>query len=252
MRAVYQRCPKCGHAPMPVDQALPAACPACGVVLAKVGQAFTRRVPASAGVEDSDIDDERHSLPELLLHTPGPPNTVRTTLHAALLAAFAVWGLVLIAQDYRNAEIMQSFLHGPLLVFHEAGHVLFSFLGHWMTVAGGTLMQLAMPLVLSVALLWKRRDPFGAAVGLWFFGVSLLDVAPYIYDAFAPQLMLLSGQTGEEGGHDWIELLGSAGRLGQARALGAAVHHMGAVVVLGALVWAGLVLRGEIADVRSN
>jgi hypothetical protein len=30
------------------------------------------------------------------------------------------------------------------------------------------------------------------------------------------------------------------------------VHHMGAVVVLGALVWAGLVLRGEIADVRSN
>jgi hypothetical protein len=240
---------------MPADQALPATCPACGVVLAKVGQAVSRShwpVRTAVQVPDPGSDDERPSLPELLLHTPGPPDSVRAALHAALLAGLTVWGLVLIAQDFRSGEIMQSFLHGPLLVFHEAGHVLFSFLGHWMTVAGGTLMQLAMPLVLSVALLWKRRDPFGAAVGLWFFGVSVLDVAPYVYDAFAPQLMLLSGQTGEEGGHDWIELLGSAGWLGQARALGAAVHHLGAVVVLGALVWAGLVLRHEITQARSD
>lgn len=33
----YPVCPKCGHAPLPADQALPAACPACGIVLAKFG-----------------------------------------------------------------------------------------------------------------------------------------------------------------------------------------------------------------------
>jgi ribosomal protein S27E len=43
----YASCPKCGHAPLPHDQALPAACAACGVVLAKTtwdGRAATLAV----------------------------------------------------------------------------------------------------------------------------------------------------------------------------------------------------------------
>ena len=32
-------------------------------------------------------------------------------------------------------------------------------------------------------MLRKNRDPFGAAIALWLFGVSMLDVAPYMYDA---------------------------------------------------------------------
>ena len=50
---MFTRCPKCGHGPLPADQALPAACPACGVILAKVAQAL-REVAAessSSGVD---------------------------------------------------------------------------------------------------------------------------------------------------------------------------------------------------------
>jgi predicted nucleic acid-binding Zn-ribbon protein len=36
---MFTLCPKCGHSPLPADQALPAACPACGVILAKVALA---------------------------------------------------------------------------------------------------------------------------------------------------------------------------------------------------------------------
>ena len=44
---MYTRCPKCGHAPLPQDQASPAACPACGIILAK----FAVRAAAAAAAQ---------------------------------------------------------------------------------------------------------------------------------------------------------------------------------------------------------
>lgn len=94
-------------------------------------------------------------------------------------------------------------------------------------------------------MLVKNRDPFGAALGLWLVDVSLLDVAPYVYDALHPQLVLLGGHTGEEGGHDWVYLLGEAGLLKRAQGLGWLVHKLGALVVLVSIAWAGWVLRQQ-------
>jgi hypothetical protein len=159
-----------------------------------------------------------------------------------LWVVFALWGVVLIRLDHRTGEIFTSFLHRPLLIFHEAGHVLFIPLGDWMAVAGGSLMQLIVPAVLAGALLLKNHDRFGASIGVWFFGVSLLDLAPYIYDALVPQLTLLNGETGEAGGHDWIFLLSSMGWLAKAHFLGGLTHKLGALVVLGASAWGALVL----------
>jgi hypothetical protein len=119
-------------------------------------------------------------------------------------------------------------------------------------VLGGTLGQLLMPLVLAGALLLKNRDPFGASVGLWLVGVSLLDVAPYMYDALHPQLMLLSGATGEEGGHDWIYLFTSMGLLPRAQAIGAAVHKLGALLVLASLAWGAAVLWRQHARIAGD
>ena len=176
-------------------------------------------------------------------HVPERVDATAFWLRVVLLAGFATWGVVLIRLDYRDGEIMQAFLHPALLVFHEAGHVIFRAFGEWIMVLGGTLGQLLMPLLLAGALLFKNRDPFGAAIGLWFFGVSLLDVAPYMYDALEPQLMLLSGRTGEEGGHDWIYLFTSMGLLAKAQLLGGLTHKLGALVVLLSLAWGGWMLR---------
>jgi hypothetical protein len=160
-----------------------------------------------------------------------------------MLAVFAIWGLWLLAQDHRDGSMFRSFVHLPLLVFHEAGHVLMRPFGEWLTAFGGTLGQLTMPAVLAGALWRKNRDPFGAAIGLWLFGVSVLDVAPYVYDAWHPQLMLLSGKTGEEDeGHDWIYLLDSVGLLRRAHGLGLLLRLAGGSIVLLALAWATTVL----------
>lgn len=188
-------------------------------------------------------DDPDSGWAQAVWHVPERVDMTAFWLRVVLLAGFSAWGVMLMRLDYRVGEIAQAFLHGPLLVFHEAGHVIFRPFGEWITVLGGTLGQLLMPLLLASALLVKKRDPFGAAVGLWFFGVSLLDVAPYMYDALEPQMMLLSGRTGEEGGHDWIYLFTSTGLLAKAQMIGGLTHKLGALTVLLALVWAGWILR---------
>ena len=219
---------------------MPVACPACGVILAKVANA--RRAPPRmrrAAPEDAAASP---GLRRWLLQVPDRVDAVRWWLRVALLAGLAAWGVWLISLDYRSGEIGASFLHGPLLLFHEAGHVIFSPFGEWMMFLGGTLGQLLLPAIIVVAFLWKNRDPFGAAVGLWLLGVSLLDVAPYMYDALEPQLMLLSGSIGEDGGHDWIYLFESLGLRPRAQTFGALTHKVGALLLLLALGWAAWVL----------
>lgn len=243
MPSPYTRCPKCGHCPLPADQALPAACPGCGVILSKVGQTPRRTPPRQD--EEPAWQDVAPRWTVLLTHVPDRVDAMRFWLRVAILAGLVLWAWALIGFDYRTGEMGASFIHRPLLVFHEAGHVIFMPLGEWMTIMGGTLGQLLMPMIMSGALLIRNRDPFGAAVGLWFFGVSLLDVAPYMYDALQPQLMLLSGTTGEDGGHDWIYLFTSMGLLPKAQLIGGLTHKAGALVVVLSLAWGAWLLRRQ-------
>ncbi len=196
--------------------------------------------------------DSKPTADNLLLNTSAHVDPFTFWPRVALWVGFAIWGVMLIAQDYRTGELGSSFIHRPLLVFHEAGHVVFRLFGQWMMVLGGTLGQLIMPAILAAALLIKNRDPFGAAIGLWFVGVSLLDVAPYMYDALRPQLMLLSGMTGEAGGHDWIYLFSSIGLLQKSPFIGGLTHKLGAMTVILALGWGAWVLRLQYARIHAE
>jgi len=238
----HTNCPKCGHSPLPADQALPATCPACGLVLAKYAQAL--RTPAKNGHswESEEESNWPAKVKEVLFYVSPDANALHVWGRALLLVFFSVWGIRLIGMNFRDGEMGTSFLHSPLLVFHEAGHAIFRIFGEFIMVFGGTLGQLVMPAILMTALLVKNRDPFGASIGLWLFGASVLDVAPYVYDALDPQLMLLSGTTGEEGGHDWIYLLKATKLLNKAQTLGWIVHKLGAAIVLLSIVWGSTVL----------
>lgn len=239
---------------------MPASCPACGVVLAKVAQVMEEDAQVLGAVTNrrkvhshhTDVtDDHPFSVLSYLLFTPERVDPMVFWTRVMLLAGFALWGCVLVAQDYRTGEMGSSFIHRPLLIFHEAGHVMFRLFGQWMMVLGGTLGQLIMPAILGGTMLIKNRDPFGGAIGLWFVGVSVLDIAPYMYDALHPRLMLLSGTTGEEGGHDWIYLFSSLGLLQKSQFIGGLTHTLGALTVILALVWGGLVLRLQHARIHA-
>jgi hypothetical protein len=163
-----------------------------------------------------------------------------------LLIALLAWWTVRFAVHPLDGELTaDSFLHLVNLPFHEAGHILFSPFGSFLTSLGGSLMQLLVPIacVLSFA---RRHDWFAACVCGWWAGQNLIDLAPYIADARALQLVLLGGGTGAEvEGHDWEAILQTLGWLHLDRRLGMAAHVSGSVVMAGTLVAAAwLVVRG--------
>lgn len=99
---------------------------------------------------DTDLnDDHQSSVLSYLLFTPERVDTMAFWSRVILLAGFALSGFILIAQDYRAGEMGSSLIHRPLLIFHEAGQVMFRLFGDWMMVLGGTLGQLIMPAILG-------------------------------------------------------------------------------------------------------
>ena len=67
-------------------------------------------------------------------------------------------------------------LHLSVILFHEAGHVLFAPFGEALRIAGGTLGQLLVPLACAVSL-QRRGDNFGAAICLAWMSMSGMDAS---------------------------------------------------------------------------
>ena len=134
-------------------------------------------------------------------------------------------------------------LHAVHLIFHEAGHVIFSWFGQFMGVLGGSLFQVLIYLIWFVAARWWGNDAFAAALCLWLAGTSLVDVAPYINDARSLQLTLLGGGTGREvEGHDWEYILTALNLLRQDIYISRWVLSAGRWLMSLSLLWATAVL----------
>ena len=245
MAITFKQCPKCGHECGSNNVATPEQCPACGLYFAKWA-ARKSFVPPSLQTEDNADDLEtprwRDQIIDRVLYVPDSVSSAQVWGRAAMLALLLIWGIRMAGMDYRDGEMGQSFMHNILLPIHEAGHMLFMPFGEFMMILGGSLFQILFPLIIAGALLWTNRDACGAAIGLWWASVSLIDLAPYIYDAKVPQLMLLGGHTGEDGPHDWIYLLGEFGKIQRSQVYGAWAHHAGVVCMVLSLAAAALAL----------
>ena len=163
-----------------------------------------------------------------------------TVGRAALLALLAWWTARFVPHPLDAGRIIDSFLHLINLPFHEAGHMIFSPLGEFMTILGGSLFQIIIPVVCAVAFA-RQQDWFSTSVCLWWAGENLVDLGPYIADARALQMPLIGGQTGAEVyGHDWEAILERLGWLHLDHAIGIGAHIAGSVVMVGSLalgVW---------------
>jgi hypothetical protein len=181
---------------------------------------------------------------ELLVPDAEPPSLWALLGRGALLAIVGAYGWWFHWATMGELGETPKFIHLINTPFHEAGHVIFGFFGNrFLTVAGGTIGQLLMPLVLFVACRWKNSDAFAAALGLWWFGQNLVDCAPYINDARMLQLTLIGGGTGQEvEGHDWEYLLTELGWLHQDVYIARWVLRAGRWTMALALLWAAVVL----------
>jgi hypothetical protein len=113
-----------------------------------------------------------------------------------------------------------------------------------MATLGGSLLQVLVPLICSVAFLTRHLNPFGASATLWWTGQNFIDVAPYINDARAQQMILLGGVTGRDapGYHDWNNLLSRLGLLHLDHSLAKLAHFTGSLLIVLALAWGGYLL----------
>jgi hypothetical protein len=168
-------------------------------------------------------------------------NLIRTIF----LILLGIYSLQFFTWDV-NGDVMNAFIHGPNLIFHEAGHVLFMPFGDFLSILGGSMFQILLPLGLTYVFYFREENPFAASVTLWWVGQNLTDVALYISDAGARSLPLIGGMSEEA--HDWGNLLTMMNLLEYDHALGIFTHYIGMIVMLVGLVWGGYIcLREHIA-----
>jgi len=170
--------------------------------------------------------------------TRSPQRYLRLAL-VALLAWLAV-------SAFRDPLGVVPLLSDIDLAIHEFGHMLFMpfgipILGSTMVILGGSLTQVAFPLIFVGYFLkrgedGRRRDVFAAMICLWWSAINLLSVAIYCADSRAGQLMLLDGSTGQESdGHDWFNLLSRWGLLEHDTAVAHWMRGIAGLVCIAAL-----------------
>jgi hypothetical protein len=119
---------------------------------------------------------------------------------------------------------------------HEGGHLLFHYFGEFIGVAGGTLLQLGVPLMLATYFIFQRHVQ-GSAFCLFFFFEQLLPVSTYMADARAQQLPLLTVGDADYVIHDWNYLFGKLGLLQHDTQIAMAVRVLGWIGMLATTGW---------------
>lgn len=232
------RCPKCDAEPLDGAE----ECIKCGIIFAKYrpGKA---RVRVSSSLPAVIHSQWLTTAKQWLLESDQTTESMTFYGRVAVFAAMVWWGWTFIITPLETNYTGKSFLHLINLPFHEAGHLIFIPFGRFMTILGGSLGQVLMPIICLGTFLVKTRDPFAASVALWWTAESVMDIAPYINDARALDLMLIGGVTGKEtDGHDWNNILTMLDLLEWDHRFAHLTYNVGILLMLGSFLWGGILL----------
>ncbi len=158
-----------------------------------------------------------------------PEEDWRAMSRAALVGWLAFYALFLLhAATNKDGFLILDHVN---LVIHEAGHMFFSWGGYTLTILGGTLGELLVPLAIAIYFFWRRETTGVAFAAFWFFE-NFLYIGTYMMDARTLALPLVGS-----GEHDWEILFGQWGLLVHDGAIGAATRTIGWLGMLGTVVW---------------
>jgi hypothetical protein len=157
-------------------------------------------------------------------------------MNKSIKFGLVILGALYCAYHYQTTVMNQwHFIDSVNLVMHEAGHLLFIPFGHFMAVAGGSLLQVIIPLVFFAYFAFQGQRNSAAVMLLWT-ATSIFGVAHYSNDAMKMQLPLLGGDNSI---HDWNYLLIETGMLRHTNAVATAINFIGfmSVVIAVGLSW---------------
>ena len=251
------KCPKCGNQQSDSNT----VCSSCGIVFEKYYKYNPPPEPDNqsgvhnrAKIETDDdfqmqaADVSELSIKQRIFSISNDEDIIYVSARGLVLAGMLILSFMLITSTISSNYVGEIFLHNVNLVFHEAGHIVFSPFGHFIRTLGGSLGQLLMPAICFYTFLFRKTNPFGAAVCFWWTGENFLDMAPYINDARAGELPLLGGNFGYAapyGFHDWEYILTETGLMRQDHVIAGLSFFCGSVMMILALIWGGVLLHRQ-------
>jgi hypothetical protein len=133
---------------------------------------------------------------------------------------------------YAQTYTQWHFIDSVNLIFHEAGHTLFSFFGEHIHAFMGSGFQLLVPLGISFYFFYQKQY-LSAALCLFWVAQNILNISVYVGDALQMQLDLLGGDSSI---HDWNYLLGEFNLLSYTNTIASFLHTIGMFVLYTATV----------------
>ena len=153
---------------------------------------------------------------------------------AVLIAACAFYAIFLL--QLAQGKGLPALMDLVFIPIHEGGHALFSYFGHTLMIAGGTILQLGVPVILAIYFLFRRQVQ-GTAFCTFFFFEQFLPTATYMADARAQQLPLITIGDPELAEHDWFAMFGKLGVLQHDTQIASAVRFIGWAGMLATVAW---------------
>lgn len=126
------------------------------------------------------------------------------------------------------------FIDNVDLIIHEAGHWIFILFGHFVSILGGSLTQVAIPVIFALYFLLKK-DLYSAFILIMWAGYNIVNVSVYMADAIKMALPLLGGESSI---HDWNYIFSTLGILNQTNAIASTVNSVGVFVIIAGAVFA--------------
>jgi hypothetical protein len=130
------------------------------------------------------------------------------------------------------------------LIIHEGGHLFFSWFGYTITILGGTLGELLVPLLCVAYFFWQRETTGFAFCSFWFFE-NFPYIGTYMADARSAKLPLVGSEES-----DWTILFGQWGLLVQDQKIGGTTRALGYLGMLVTVAWLAFRIRQNSASRR--
>jgi hypothetical protein len=173
---------------------------------------------------------------------PGWIERVRAGCHGRnWVIPLAAWLYLAYAgvRQFNDPVNFNSLFWGINLAIHEGGHLLMRPLGNELLhVAGGTLLQLAAPII-SLFILGGQRDYFGVSFCFGWLSTNLIGVGVYMADARARELPLVSAEgagSSQAVTHDWAYLFTQFGLMEHDTQIGLVTRGLGTASMAVALI----------------